>query len=265
MRNVVLVAMWLAVAGAAAAEEVALPCDLPVAAAVDTPTDTDLFAFDVVDGEVVAVTVSGLGAFWGKPEWRLLDGSGSAASACGSFTLLQHQDCGPLTAASGPYRVQVRDFLQNDTGGYHVHLQRLTPSVACDNTSAQCDVSVDGAVDDVVDSDLFWFDVSDATTVTVGVTGVDAFWGKPEWRLVDGLGEPASACGSFTLAQQLDCGPLAAASGPFRLQVRDQLENDTGFYQVNVTAIAGACLPGGLLFEDRFETGDTSRWSSAAP
>jgi hypothetical protein len=59
--------------------------------------------------------------------------------------------------------------------------------------------------------------------------------------------------------------PLTAASGPYRLQVRDFQQKGTGAYQVNVTAIAGECLPGGLIFEARFESGDTSQLSSVVP
>ena len=67
-------------------------------------------AVAVTDGEIVAITVvetpSGQNV---APYWRLLDGTGNPALACGSLTTIAQRDCGSLPASGNPYRIEVRD------------------------------------------------------------------------------------------------------------------------------------------------------------
>src|SRR5438477_11582589 len=68
-----------------------------------------------------------------------------------------HVLAGPLTAAGGPYRVQVGDNATNATGTYEVRLERVTAGAGCEGTSLTCDVAVSDSLQNHEESDLFSF------------------------------------------------------------------------------------------------------------
>ena len=223
------------IAGTASAQT-PLACDTEVNGMISTPTEVDSFSFAVAADEIVGITVakttpSGL-AF--SPAWRLVDFNGSAASSCGFLSTARHLDCGPLDAAGSPYRIEISDNGENDTGSYSVYYQRLTDAQSCDQTALTCDVPTTGQIDNPLDTDLFSIAVADNEIISVTVlkgspTGVDF---QPAWRLLKSDGALADDCGNVSSAPQRDCGPLPASGSPYRVELSDQGGNDTGAYRV---------------------------------
>jgi hypothetical protein len=104
-----------------------LTCDIPVAATIDSPLDSDLFTFSVEEGEIVHIKVvetPPAGANFSL-YWRVLDKNGAPAPDCGFFSILTEQDCGPLPANGSPYQIEVQDGNQDATGSYTVRINYL--------------------------------------------------------------------------------------------------------------------------------------------
>ena len=113
---------------------VELTCDVPVAGAISSATETDSLCLCVFEGDRLRIAVSesaGSGANF-NPNWRLLDAAGDPAPTCGLFTTTVAVDCGPLTAAGNPYRLEVEDGARNDVGSYSAYFHRLPATVACE-------------------------------------------------------------------------------------------------------------------------------------
>ena len=111
-----------------ACDQVELTCGVSTAAMIDNVADSDLFAFEAPDLEMVRVSVSilpGTGLHF-APEWRLIDAAGNPAPSSGAFTLASITDCPDLPASHGPYRVEVQDEFHNGTGDYEVRVDFLT-------------------------------------------------------------------------------------------------------------------------------------------
>lgn len=229
------------------AQVVPLTCDESASGSISTPAQVDSFSLTVTDNEIIAVTVvktapSGL-AF--QPSWRLVTNAGTPASDCNFFATTSTNDCGPLSAAAGPYRIEVTDDGNNDTGNYRVRFQRLTKTAACDSTPLTCDVAAAAATSDALDSDLFNFTVNDNEYVAINVirTSPSGLNYQPTWRLLTAAGEPAPVCGFASASPFADCGPLPASDSPYQLEVIDQGFNDVGNYRVrfNRTTASAAC------------------------
>ncbi len=197
----------------------------------------------MAEGEVVRITVvegTPSGANF-LPMWRLLTAAGQPATACGAFDIAQTRDCGPLAAAGSPYRIEVADHLLDDTGTYHVHFQRLT--LPCDGPALTCDIPATGTITDPAESDLHSLTVAEGEIVRITVvegapSGANFL---PQWRLLTAAGLPAAACGTFDIAQTRDCGPLAAAGSPYRIEVADHLLDDTGTYHIHFQRLTLPC------------------------
>jgi hypothetical protein len=223
-----------------------LICDVPLTATINPAADSDLLGFRVVEGEIVRISLVenvGSSANFG-PSWRLLDGEGAPALFCGAFSATVSVNCGPLPSAGNPYRIEVEDGARNDTGTYNAHLQRLTASRACGDVEPQCGVTHADTIEHIADSDLYAYHVEEGDSIRVGVfervpSGTNF---NPNWRLLDGAGNPAPVCGAFTTVTSVDCGPLPAARNPYRVEVEDGTRNDTGNYDVTVSLIP-ACPP----------------------
>jgi hypothetical protein len=212
---------------------------------IDWIGDSDLYNFRVSDGEIIRVSlaepVSQPPNF--NPSWRLIDGNGLPAVFCGTFgTTVAGVDCGPLPASGNPYRLEVQDGARNDTGTYLAAFDRLPAHLACDQVNLQCGVARAGSTDSLVDIDLFSFNVPEAEVVRVLVleTSGGVNYG-PNWRLLDASGRPAPFCGAVSTSTSLDCGPLPAALGPYRVDVEDATHNDLGSYAVTVTNLTSGC------------------------
>jgi len=229
-----------------ACEGIALLCDAAVTTTIDHVADTDLFPFRVAEGEIVRISV--VKAVLGSapnfgPSWRLLDGAGHPAVSCGGLTSSVSLDCGPLPVLGNPYRLEVEDGGRNEIGTYSAYLQRLTAVRACDSIELQCGVGHTGTIDHIADSDLLQFEIVADETVRIGVSKVLPSLPNfnPNWRLLDGAGNPALACGTFTTTESRDCGLLPAARNPYRVEVEDGSRNDTGTYEVTVQFLTHGC------------------------
>ncbi len=225
--------------------ETNLNCDTPVTDTINPANDSDFFSFTATDGERVEINVvktSPSGANF-QPFWRLVRNDGNPAGVCGSFVLSTQGECGPLSSAFSPYRIEVRDFNSNDTGTYRVHFYRLPAATACENTALACSVPAAATIDNPSDSDFFSFNVvpnefARITVVTGAQTGTNF---QPAWRLVANNGNPASSCGFFVSSAQVICGPLSADGNPYRVEVQDFNRDDVGQYSVTVNFTVAAC------------------------
>jgi pimeloyl-ACP methyl ester carboxylesterase len=245
-----------------ACEDVPLTCAVPVYGTIDDPLDTDLFSFSVDDGEWVEISVvSGLhGGTVIDAAWQLVDGTGiPVGGPCGVFARLGFDyACGPLPASGNPYRIVVGDDDARDAGQYKVRFQPLSIDAACSSTALPCGVTRTAAIDDpppdqmcgfsacpVLDTELFRFSVNDGERIAVTVENTppssDGFLAG--WRLLDHTGFPVEGiCGDFNAAQpNFECGPLAAAGNPYRIEVGDVDQLVPGNAHVSVNFLTSTC------------------------
>jgi hypothetical protein len=215
-----------------------LVCDLPLTGNISQPAETDTVCFCVPEGEIIRISVikqTGSGSGF-NPNWRLLDGAGNPASACGAFATVASADCGPLPAAGSPYRLVIEDGSRNDVGIYKATLQRLRSSQACDDAVVQCDVPVAGEISDAADEDLVRFSVDASVVVRISVVKATGSVGTfaPSWRLIDAEGNPDRVCGAFVSTIDRDCGPLFPGGNPYRVEIEDGGRDAVGNYTVNL-------------------------------
>ncbi len=102
-------------------------CSTEINNTIDHFIDNDLFSFCATDETIFSVTITkDPGA---PPEfhvyWRLIDGTGVPASDCGYFTTENPKDCGPLSEAGMPYRLQVQEFTFASPGDYSLFVAPL--------------------------------------------------------------------------------------------------------------------------------------------
>src|SRR5206468_3122497 len=130
----------------------------PLDGTINDRTDTDLMTFNVsTDEEVSKVATANGGAPNTNPARRPLPGDGTQVRGLTGFGLF---DDGPLTVSGTPYRVEIVDSGQNDTGTYLFPLQRLPPSAALFPYTTLFRSPLDGTINDRTDTDLMTFNVS---------------------------------------------------------------------------------------------------------
>lgn len=211
-------------------------CESSLTSSIEHVNDVDLIAFNAAHEETVRISVfkdaSAAPNF--ASSWRLLDRNGFPASPCDAYTLTVSRDCGRLSAALNPYRIEIEDQLHNEAGTYHVHLQRLTPAAPCGVSDIACDTVVVGSIDPFVDSDLLSF--AAGTNEMVRITVLKKLPYGPSfstnWRLLGSDGVGFGSCEGFATTASRDCGPLSVFKSPYRIEIEDQGRNDTGSYEV---------------------------------
>jgi hypothetical protein len=215
-----------------------LQCDTPYAGVISNPEQIDSHEFSAVDAELVGVIIDEIepsGASFGT-EWRVLGNDGSVFRAWGT---VKTTVVGPLVASGSPYRIEVRDFNQDDTGNYGIHLQRLPAATACENLPLGCDATQTGSVEDAFDTDLLSFEATDGELVGVIIDEVEpsgASFGT-QWRV---LRSDGSALQGWSTAKTTDVGPLAASDSPYRIEVHDHYHDDIGTYGVHIQRLVAA-------------------------
>ncbi|MGH9840641.1 MAG: hypothetical protein ACREEM_17830, partial [Blastocatellia bacterium] len=251
----------------AACENTPFTCDVSFTGTIDSPVDTDLFGFNVADGEIV--TISLINGAPAGPNFqvvgRLLNGSGSpVAGQCGGYILgtpTRLFNCGPLPASGNPYRIEVVDSNLDDTGTYRAQLQRLTAAAACDTTSLTCDAIITGTIESPVDTDILAFSVKEGEIVSISLVNNTPSGANFQvvGRLLNGNGSPvAGQCGGYILGtptRLFNCGPLPASGNPYRIEVVDSNLDDTGTYRAVVSFLTTgcpACAPNTSLPRDLF-------------
>jgi hypothetical protein len=232
----------------AAPDDTAIVCDVPITDTIETAGDSDLYSFAAADGDMVHISgakvTSAQHLF--HPVWRLLKRTGVPDDVCGEFTHLAipTRDCGPLSAADSPYRIEVADENHAETGIYHLHYQLLS-GPTCHARGLSCLINTIGEIETPADSDLFTFTV--ANDGIVKVTVVEQAPYQPlfhvVWRVLKSNGVPAVSCGEFShlAISARDCGPLPAADSPYRLEVEDENRTETGHYSISLTYLDGSC------------------------
>ncbi len=221
-----------------ACDAVPLGCDTTFVAALETRMDTDLYRFDVAEGErlwIAVSEVSGSPAF--DPHWRVLRADGTEFAG---WTGGVWDDRGPFTAADSPCLVQVLDSNEDATGTYRIHLQRLTATAACEGMPLPRETSRTDSITTPIDSDLFTLvlppeypaGAGAGYTFPISVTALTAAPGAldPQWRLIDGSGQTAGGCGWAGWDRTCE---VSAQDGPFRVQVLSGSASRTGIYEVS--------------------------------
>ena len=247
-----------------ACEDIPLTCGVPVNDTIDGPLDTDLFSFEVDDGEVIEISVvSGLhGGAVIDAAWQLIDGAGNPVDGlCGEFSQSEsNYICGPLAAGGNPYRIKVGDDDARDAGQYKVRFQPLTSGAACSSIALECGMALTTAIADpqpdecgfavcpVLETKLFTFGVNEGEHIAVSVESISPPGGHflAGWRLLDRTGEPvAGKCGEFGVtSSSFECGPLAAAGNPYQLEVGAAGEAVAGNARVLLNVLTSPCTTG---------------------
>jgi hypothetical protein len=213
-------------------EDTPIACDVVQQETLETGFDSDFMSFDVADGERLRVSLDEVAPSPFQVVWRILGANGDPAADCGTYAVTGSLDCGPLTAADNPHRIQIREWDLNGSGAFRAHLQRLTYGPACDETPLVCGAGpVNASIEDPLDTDLFRFAVEDGETVTLTIVeSGPGFLARA--RLLNADGTPAPECGNHSTAETRDCGPLPASGNPYRVEVFDNGQNNTGTYTI---------------------------------
>jgi len=226
-----------------ACESVPVDCNAAATARIDVAGQRNLHRlnFDVGDGEIDEVVVAAVAPAGPdfRPAWRLLDQAGRPVAPCDSFAAVGRVDCGPLTNAGNPYRIEVGDVADASVGTYQIYLQRLTAPQACLGNFKSCDI------DPPTDTDLLSFTVDGVSRVSIQVNAAEDSGEnfEPYWRVIDASGTPTKGCGAFTLAEEKGCGVLPAAGNPYRLEVTDFLNDATGEFTASINDAALCVTP----------------------
>jgi hypothetical protein len=95
-----------------------------------------------------------------------------------------------------------------------------------------CDIPTVGSIDSPTESDSLTFSVSDNEVIlfTVDETAPSGASFGVEWRILDGNGNAAADCGTFSILDHRDCTALPVAGNPYTLEIRDQFQDDVGTY-----------------------------------
>ncbi len=242
-----------------------IACDMTILEEIMPAGNADLFQFSVVPDETVAIHVVETPAGQAfNPQWRLLDKNGAPAAVCGTFRFALW-DCPNLPSAGSPYRIEIRDFGDDDVGTYAVNFQRLSSFAACDEVPLFCNAPLNGTAEQIADSDLFRFTVPDVERIEVNVLETPPGQSlNPQWRLLTASGVSAASCGTFRFGLW-DCPDLPSAGNPYRIEVRDFTALNTGTYRVSVVQLTTIC--GGVtgpapvceiqLSQSQYQNGDT--------
>ncbi len=213
------------------------PCEASLIGTIEKINDADLFSFNATAGQTVRITAfkDPLAGANFTSAWRLLDGAGLPVAPCDAFSATLLRDCGPLSAALNPYRIEVADNGLNDTGSFTLHVLQLTSSEACGVTDLACDTHVSALLETQIASDLYNFAAGNNEIVRISVlkgtpAGVNF---APAWRLLDNTGFGFGVCAAFATGVK-DCGPLPSSRSPYRLETVDSGVNDSGAYDAHI-------------------------------
>lgn len=218
-----------------ACESTPLVCGVTGSGVIDDRVDSDLYAFGAADGEIVEVgfgriAPSGLSF---DPGWRVLDKAGLTVIGWNGYDRI---DFGPLNAAASPYRIEVEDFGLDDTGGYRLHLERLTAAQACGRDRMPYQVAVSRRLDDAFDGDLLAFNALSGQSLRLFINPVDPsdIRFDPLWRLLD---KDGAVVMNYTYYTQTDIGALLTTGNPYRVEVVDGSSDATGTYSMSLNGI----------------------------
>ncbi|MBN2000751.1 T9SS type A sorting domain-containing protein [candidate division KSB1 bacterium] len=225
----------------AVAQITPLVCDKPITDTISTIGEVKLYSFEVAPGEIFKITVNAVedSSHKFQPEVRIIDRNGDAAVSCGYSTLITPIDCGPLSPAGNPYMAEVSDFVDDETGSFYIHLQRLTTEYSCDDTWLNMAFVHTDTIEHPVDSDLLSFNVPSQGYITFNVEEVNRESElAPYVRVLDRYGYETPGCESYHLIMPYTCGPLYTAGNPHRLEVTDFFSDDTGLYHASLSFLS---------------------------
>ncbi len=218
-----------------------LQCDIPYTGTISTVGGANLHSFEVAAGEIFKITVitaqSSPENF--QPKVRIVNRNGDPAVSCGNETLITPIDCGPFSPAESPYMAKVSDFVDDATGSYIIHLQRLTTGYICDEKWINPSFTFTDTIENATDSDLYTFNVPSQGVITFNVYEVNPEDDlSPYVRVLDRYGYEIPGCESYHLIMPFQCGPLYTRGNPHRLEIMDFFSDDTGPYTGTITFLS---------------------------
>jgi hypothetical protein len=150
-----------------------------------------------------------------------------------ALTATQFFDVGALPVSGNPYRVEVKDNNENETGSYRIHLQRLTAAAVCDSATLICGRAIRDSIQDRTDSDLKRFQVADLATITVHT---EVRWKpranfNPVWRIIRGDG---TALTGFNVFGVTNVNNMPASGNPYSIEIKDNVQDDIGAYSLEI-------------------------------
>jgi hypothetical protein len=179
---------------------------------------------------------------------------------CG--TILMEQTC-TLTGTL-QYSILVRDWIDDETAGYHLHLQRL--NAPGDPQMIGMGQTLTDSLDALLDTDAFVFSgtAGDTITLTLGLTSGEA---NPAFKVYQEDGSVLAGCEG---ASERRC--TLATSGRHIILVADWQNGLLGSYRLTLDCASAACTPPPACYNWDGDTGVdvedmlmvASRWESWA-
>jgi hypothetical protein len=224
------------------ADDVLIPCD-PVAATtamsvgdiftceVEIAGDSDVYMFDVNAGDTYLLTLTDLTNGGLDAIGEILDCVGSTFDSLspGNLTGVGLEFLGPCT---GTMTLLVSDIGNDETGTYHLALQRISPLPA-EAVEVCVDCEIEETISPVGDSDLYFFNGVSGTTNVFTVSdltngGLDA---QLEIRTPSGLPLTTLSPGNLTGISETH---TLAETGVYSFIATDIGHQDTGSYNLSV-------------------------------
>jgi len=128
-------------------------------------------------------------------------------------------------------------------------LAQCTPlDQACESVPIDCNATTTARIDVAGERNFhrlnFEVGAGEIIEVVVAAIAPAAPTFRPAWRLLDQVGTPVAPCDSFAQRGRVDCGPLATAGNPYRIEVGDAADANVGTYQIFLQrlTVPQACL-----------------------
>jgi hypothetical protein len=171
------------------------------------------------------------------PQVRLFDPNGNPLTACSNSATgpgIVEAQC--TLTSSGPHTILASDFGGNETGGYVLHLQRLSnPAGATNCTAIGIGQTLSGTIGARAETDCFLFTGATNTGVLLRMSSAAGSQVDPQVRLYDPNGNALSLCSnSRSTPGTIQAQCTLNSSGPHTVLASDFGGDETGGYSVSV-------------------------------
>lgn len=251
-----ILALCLSVPGQGLAAEAAFGCENePTDQAIDygdiiscslgTLTDSDVFRWNAVAGEMVWIVARSLSGV--EPCFIVYDNTGSpiGGSQCSAHNQVVQTESFSVTQ-SGTHTLVLSDYASDEIGDYHVILERLQPSSPTAKPIAGFGLFERDQFDVLADPDFFLFESFGDETINMESKslsgGVEAclFLYDPAGALIAN-----SACSAHNQYTQVIGNTLLTVPGTYMIWLREYASDEVGSYELVVNCLFGTCLEQG--------------------